>query len=167
VRLTAATGNEAAVEIVMIAANEDELPLVQGTDRLDATVVRAVDGDTLVANIGGVEETIRLIGVDTPETKHPTKPVECFGYEASGYTTTHLTPGQQIFIEFDSERRDHYGRYLAYVWLDQGQMLNQLLVREGYARPLTIRPNTRYAAIFDSLAAAAQAESRGLWGACL
>ncbi len=167
VRVASATGNEAVVEIIVVAANPAEVTLVQGNNRLEAQIVRVVDGDTIVAEVGGIEETIRLIGVDTPETKHPTKPVECFGPEAASYTASLLPPGQAVWLEFDLERRDRYNRFLAYVWLDDQTMINQLLIQQGYATPLTIKPNDRYAPDFDRLSRDAQGQGQGIWGACL
>ena len=174
VRLAGASGNEGVVEIVLLAANPDELAQVepgagpsQGVDRLAATVSRVVDGDTVRVEVNGIEETIRLIGVDTPETKHPNRPVECYGPEAASFSRGLLLPGRTVWLEFDSERRDHYGRFLAYLWLDDKTMLNDLLVSQGYARPLTIKPNNRYATHFDTLSREAQSQGRGLWGACL
>ena len=168
VRLAGTNGNEGQVEIVLLAANPDELAQTQqGGNRLTATISRVVDGDTVLVQINGIEETIRLIGIDTPETKHPNRPVECFGPEATTFSQNLLPPGRTVWLEFDSERRDHYGRFLAYLWLDDQTMLNDLLVSQGYARPLTIKPNNRYATHFDRLSNEAQSQGRGLWGACL
>lgn len=127
-----------------------------------ATVVRAVDGDTLKLSDG---RTVRLIGVDTPETHHPRKPVQCYGPEAAAFTAATAT-GRTVTLQVDRETRDRYGRTLAYVYLPDGQMLNEVLVREGYARTLPIRPNTAYAARFKADADAAKAEGKGLWRAC-
>ena len=85
-------------------------------------VTRVVDGDTIEVNYRGSIVDIRLIGVDTPETVHPTEPVECFGPAASRFTTASLTE-ETVRLEFDVERRDYYGRLLAYVW-DDGKLFN-------------------------------------------
>ena len=103
-------------------------------------VVDVLDGDTIVVRrAGAAEETVRLLGVDTPETHHPTKPVECFGPEASAYTTSRLL-GEAVRLEDDVERRDLYDRRLAYVYVD-GARFNDELLRRGYARLLVIDPN--------------------------
>ena len=129
-----------------------------------ALVTRVVDGDTIEARIGGEVEDVRLIGVDTPETVKPGSPVECFGPRASGFTHR-LLEGQQAKLVFGVERRDTYGRLLAYVYL-RGRFFNSLLVRRGLARSLTIPPNDRFAPRLRGLELAAARAGRGLWGAC-
>lgn len=84
---------------------------------------RVVDGDTIIVNIDGKKERVRLIGVDTPETKHPNKPVEYFGREASAFTKG-MVEGKKVKLEYDWQRRDKYGRLLAYVYLEDGTFLN-------------------------------------------
>lgn len=131
------------------------------------TVVRVVDGDTLVARLPGGEESVRLIGIDTPETVDPRKPVQCYGREASARMKALLPPGTAIRLERDVEARDHYGRLLAYVHrVDDGTFVNLALAEEGYAQPLTIPPNVAYSSRFAAAAADARREGRGLWGAC-
>lgn len=131
------------------------------------SVVRVVDGDTIVARLPGGEKSIRLIGIDTPETVDPRKPVQCFGREASERTKALLPPGTAIRLERDVEARDHYGRLLAYVHrVDDGTFVNLALAEEGYAQPLTIPPNVAYSARFSAAAADARQQGRGLWGAC-
>jgi micrococcal nuclease len=130
-----------------------------------ARVVDVLDGDTIVVTLaGGGRDTIRLLGVDTPETHHPTKPVECYGPEAAAYTTRRLL-GEVVALEGDVETRDIYGRRLAYVVLD-GERFNDELLRRGYARLLVIAPNRGHA--HDLLAAelAARDDQRGLWSRC-
>jgi len=94
----------------------------------DRVVARVVDGDTLVLDGG---EKVRLIGVDTPETVHPNKPVERFGKEASAFTKR-MAEGKHVRLEYDQERRDRYGRTLAYVYLADGKLLNLELICHGY-----------------------------------
>ena len=131
------------------------------------TVVRVVDGDTLVAHLPGGDETVRLIGIDTPETVDPRKPVQCFGKEASHRTADLLPRGTAIRLERDVEGRDRYGRLLAYVYrVADGAFVNLTLAEEGYAQPLTIPPNVAYADRFAASAAETRAAGRGLWGAC-
>ena len=129
------------------------------------TVVRVVDGDTIdVARGGGDTDTIRLLGINTPETHHPTKPVECFGPEAAAFTEEHLT-GRSVQLEDDIERRDRYGRRLAYVVVD-GERFNDELLRRGYARLLVIEPNHAHARTMLSEELDAKRAGRGLWGEC-
>lgn len=130
-------------------------------------MVRVIDGDTIIARVNGTDERIRLIGVDTPETKDPRKPVQCFGKEASDFTSGMLPPGTAIRLERDVEERDRYDRLLAYVHrLDDDVFINRELIVQGYAQPLTIPPNVTFADEFAALAAEARDAGRGLWGAC-
>jgi len=161
VRIASVQGNEATVEIV-IALDETE---VVASPPGRAAVVRVVDGDTIVVQVDDSEETVRFIGVNTPETKHPEKPVECYGEEASAFTESLLPVGSSVRLELDVQERDKYGRLLAYVWLD-GTMVNEVLLSEGYAQVMTIPPNVRYAERFLEAEREARAEGRGLWGAC-
>jgi len=130
-----------------------------------AYVLRAVDGDTIEVRLpGGEEEDVRYIGVDTPETVKPDTPVQCFGPQASDFNHR-LVEHRRVWLVFGVERRDVYGRLLAYVYLD-GRFVNSELVRRGLARTLTIPPNDRFAASLKRLEIAAARAGRGLWGAC-
>ncbi len=104
---------------------------------------------------------MRLIGVDTPEVYGRQ---ECFGAQASAFVKRLLPEGTRVRYRLGVERRDRYGRALAYVWLRDGRFLNALLVRRGYAQPLTIPPNVDFAERFRDLAAGARRAGRGLWG---
>lgn len=132
-----------------------------------ATVTRVVDGDTIVVDVGGRTEKVRLIGIDTPETKDPRKPVQCYGKEASERTEALLPKGTAVRLERDVELRDRYGRLLAYVfrWRD-GLFVNLELARGGYAQVLTIPPNVANADKFVAAVADARRAGRGLWRAC-
>ena len=131
---------------------------------LDTTVERVVDGDTLVVRGG---HRVRLIGVDTPETKDPRKPVQCFGEQASAYVSSLLREGEGVRLVGDVEERDVYGRTLAYVYrLADGLFVNAALVREGYAHVLTIPPNVAHSDEFLTLARDARERGRGLWSSC-
>jgi len=132
-----------------------------------ATVASVVDGDTIDVLIGGREERIRLIGIDTPETKKPNAPIECYGPEASAFTTALLPVGTDVLIERDIVGRDDYGRILGYVHrLDDGLFVNLEIVEQGYAQPLTIEPNSTFATAFARAARDAERDDRGLWAAC-
>jgi micrococcal nuclease len=131
----------------------------------DALVTRAVDGDTIVVrHDDGVVETVRLLGVDTPEIHHPTKPVQCFGPEAAAFARRVLT-GRRVHLESDVETHDKYGRRLAYVIVD-GRRFDDVLLREGYGRLLVIAPNGSHARVMLQEELAARRARRGLWGAC-
>ncbi len=129
-----------------------------------AYVVRAVDGDTIEVRLGGRLEDVRYIGVDTPETVKPGTPVQCFGPQASRFDH-HLVEHRRVRLVFGVERRDVYGRLLAYVYLGE-RFVNAELVRRGLARTLTIAPNDRFAGHFKRLEMAAARAGRGLWGRC-
>jgi len=129
-----------------------------------AYVVRAIDGDTIEARIDGELEDVRYIGVDTPETVKPDTPVQCFGPRASTFNHR-LVEGKRVRLVFGVERRDVYGRLLAYAYLGH-RLVNAILVRRGLARSLTIPPNDRLAPLFRRLELRAAKAGRGLWGAC-
>ena len=131
-----------------------------------ASVVRVVDGDTVAVRVGGREETVRLIGIDTPETVDPRSPVECFGREASDRTKALLPAGTEVRLVADAEPRDRYDRLLAYVYRDDGTFVNLALVEDGYASVLTYPPNVAHVSDFTAAAARAREEGRGLWAAC-
>ena len=127
-----------------------------------ARVERVVDGDTFVAELGGRDERVRVIGVDTPETVAPGRPVERYGKEASNFAKRELT-GATVRLGGDVEPRDRYDRLLAYVWLPDGTFWNALLAAEGYAQLITVPPNVAYVDLFRRLVAEARAAHRGLW----
>ena len=132
-------------------------------------VVEVIDGDTIRAQVAGTTETIRLVGVDTPETKHPTKGVQCFGPQATEFLTKMLPAGTTLRIERDQEARDAFGRLLLYLFrpVNSGELfVNFELVRRGYGKPLHIEPNSRYRDAFVAGAFEAQRNQRGLWKWC-
>jgi micrococcal nuclease len=145
-------------------------PTSAPTTALDtALVVEVIDGDTVTLEIGGQTETVRLVGIDTPETVHPTKPVECFGPQASAFLSRLLPPGTEVVVRRDVQARDSYGRLLLYVFLPVAngeKFVNLELVARGFAVPLSIEPNTRWRDSFVAAAFDAQRNSRGLWRAC-
>ena len=131
-----------------------------------ASVLRVVDGDTVEVRLGDRDETVRLIGIDTPETVDPRSPVECFGEEASERTKALLPEGTAVRLVADVEARDRYDRLLAYLYRDDGTFVNLALVEDGYASLLTYPPNVAHVSEFTAAAARARDEGRGLWGAC-
>ena len=133
----------------------------------EPTVIEVTDGDTIVVRIGRMRESVRLLGVDTPETKDPRKPVQCFGREASEHTAALLPRGTVLRLEHDLEERDAYGRLLAYVWrAADGLFVNLDLVSGGWADVLSIAPNTLHADTLRVARDEARNAGRGLWHAC-
>lgn len=132
-----------------------------------ARVVRVVDGDTIVVRVAHRHETVRLIGIDTPETVKPDTPVECYGTQASALTARLLPEGTSVRLQRDVEARDDYGRLLAYVHrVSDDLFVNLALAEVGAARPLAIAPNTANADAIVAAAHRAKTARLGLWGAC-
>jgi micrococcal nuclease len=132
----------------------------------EGVVVRVVDGDTIHVRVDGRREKVRYIGVDTPESKRPGTPVECFARAAAAFNAR-LVAGRRVLLRTDVEARDRYGRLLAYVYRrDGGLFVNAELVRRGFATVLTIPPNVAHAAELLRLERSARAARRGLWGSC-
>jgi len=131
---------------------------------IDVVVRKIVDGDTLDVSGG---ERVRLIGIDTPETKALDRPVGCFGKEASRFMTELLPLGTEVRLVGDAEQRDRFGRLLAYVYRRaDGLFVNAELLRRGYAQLLTIPPNIAHTDEFTAIARQAREGSQGLWAAC-
>jgi micrococcal nuclease len=129
-----------------------------------ALVVNVVDGDTIDVRIDGNEYRVRYIGIDTPETVDPRRPVGCFGREASE-RNRELVGGQTVGLERDVSETDDFGRLLRYVWLGE-RMVNATLVEEGYALAATYPPDVRHAGLFAELQSEAREAGRGLWAEC-
>lgn len=141
-----------------------------------ATVLSVVDGDTLKIKYEGREESIRLIGIDAPESKanekakrdaqrsgQDLKTIIAMGKEATRYVKTLVKPGDKVEIELDVQTRDRYGRLLGYVYLSNGKMLNEEIAKAGYADPMTIPPNVKYQERFLKAYREARENQRGLW----
>jgi len=134
-----------------------------GRDETGVTAVSVTDGDTVrISPEVESESRVRLIGVDTPETSTDRGP-EPYGEEARDFTRRSLE-GQDVTLELDVERKDDYGRLLAYVYLTDGTMFNETLLREGYAQVATFPLNTRYVDRFEEAQEEAREARRGLWG---
>jgi micrococcal nuclease len=132
-----------------------------------ATVTKEVDGDTIHVDLAGVDERIRFIGVDTPETHGKNGLVECFGKEASDHTASLIPVGTRLRLVRDAEARDRYGRLLAYVYRASDDLfVNLALARDGFADVLTFPPNVAHAQEFVAAVRDARNANRGLWRAC-
>lgn len=127
-------------------------------------VVEVVDGDTIKVQRDGTRTTLRLIGIDTPETKDPRKPVQCFGREASAHASE-LLSGTSVWITADptQDAIDKYGRTLVYVWLPDGRSYNWLMIEDGYAHEYTYDIPYRYMDAFKAAERDARENDRGLW----
>lgn len=159
----------AIVAAVAVGGCSDDTAAISAelADEPNAEVVRVVDGDTIVVETGGIEEKIRLIGIDTPETVKPGSPVECYGKAASAKTAELLPVGTPVLLERDVEARDRYDRLLAYVYrASDAAFVNLELVEGGYALPSTYPPNVAHTEDFLAASREARAEGRGLWSEC-
>jgi micrococcal nuclease len=141
-----------------------------------ATVVRVVDGDTLKIEMNGHEEAVRLIGIDTPESKvnkkakkdaiktnHDVEAITAMGREATKYVKTLVRNGDTVEIEFDVQKRDKYKRLLVYAYLQDGKMLNEEIIKAGYASVMTYPPNVKYQERFVRAYREARDTKRGLY----
>jgi micrococcal nuclease len=154
----------ASLVLLRPGADDDSSGEAVGRASASALVVRVIDGDTVEVSIDGEREEVRYIGVDTPETVKPDAPVQCFGPRASE-VNRRLVEGRRVRLVFDRERRDVYGRLLAYVYVEE-QLVSAALVGRGLARTLTIPPNDRFAALLARLEHRAAVAGRGLWSGC-
>ena len=127
-----------------------------------AQVEKIIDGDTIELSDG---RKVRYIGIDTPEVRHPTKGVECFGKEASA-RNTQLVAGKTIYLEKDISEMDRYGRLLRYVWLDKDTLVNKALIAEGYAYASSYPPDIARQPELRAAQQVAQDGHQGLWGVC-
>jgi micrococcal nuclease len=127
-------------------------------------VTKVTDGDTIHIEMDGRDEVVRFIGINTPETVDPRRTVQCFGKEASA-RMKELASGKIVRLEYDESQntRDAYDRILAYVYLEDGQMLNRKMIAEGYAYEYTYLKPYKYQKEFRQLQTLARTSARGLW----
>lgn len=151
------------VPFAAIVATPAPIVLPAGVE--EGRVVRVVDGDTIHVEVAGVRSTIRLIGIDTPETVDPRVEVACFGPEASA-AAKELLDGETVYLEKDVSNVDRYGRLLRYVYLDTGVMVNEQLVKDGYAISSTYPPDVKHQQLFIAAQRSAREANLGLWGGC-
>lgn len=143
---------------------------------LNGTVIRVVDGDSLLVNNKGIEENVRLIGIDAPEAHDNPKAekdaerdsealskVLSRGQEAAGFVGSFVHPRDKVRVETDVQQRDPYGRLLGYVFLSDGNLLNEQILQAGYAVPLAIEPNVKFQKRFEAAYVSAVKNKRGLW----
>lgn len=153
---------EAVKQVVQQATPKTETKT--DTDYVYYSIVEVVDGDTVKLNINGTTETLRLIGLDTPETVDPRKPVQCFGKEASNKGKELLT-GKKVRIEEDPTqgKRDKYNRLLAYIYTENGVLYNKYMIEQGFAHEYTYNTAYKYQAEFKEAQRLAQQNQLGLW----
>jgi micrococcal nuclease len=127
-------------------------------------VTDVVDGDTIDVDLGNEEVRLRLIGINTPESVDPRRPVECYGAEASN-KAKELLGGQMVYLEPDpsQDERDRYGRLLRFVWLADGRLFNLEMIAQGYAYEYTYESKYKYQAEFRAAQSQAQSQQLGLW----
>ena len=142
----------------------EQTAVVNKADGELVKVVRVVDGDTINVEINGKVEPVRYIGIDTPETVDPRKPVQCFGVESSK-KNKELLEGKTVRLETDITDRDKYNRLLRYVWLDD-ILINQKLVEDGFAKSYSYPPDIKYQDKFVAAEKKAREDKLGLWTAC-
>jgi endonuclease YncB( thermonuclease family) len=133
-----------------------------------AQVTKVVDGDTIDVEIDGQKAKVRYIGVDTPETVDPRKPVQCFGADAKK-KNQELVEGKTVYLSKDVSETDRYGRLLRFVYVTNGDttiFVNEALVKDGYAHVLTVPPDVSKAEYFKSLEEEARTKNLGLWSSC-
>ena len=127
-----------------------------------ATVLRVVDGDTIIVRVDGEQHRVRYIGIDAPEIANGDSPAKPFGLKATAFNQE-LVDGKTVWLEKDVSDVDRFGRLLRYVWLDDGRMANAALVEQGFASAVTFPPDVAYAAEFARLEQEARANQLGLW----
>lgn len=160
---------------LFVACSKNEDSTYNGNNTFtQARVTHVTDGDTISVDVDGKEYKIRMVGVDTPETVHPNKPVEYYGKEASNFTKKSLT-GKTVYLQKDVSDTDRYGRLLRYIWIKRPSsdnpteneiremMYNAILVKEGYAYVYIYQPDIRYNDFFRTLQTHARENKIGLW----
>jgi len=156
-----------------VTENQNEIPAsVDSSGIIQGIVAKVVDGDTAVVRVNGEDRRVRFLGVDTPETVHPTKGVQPYGKEASNFTKESLT-GRNVWLEYDKNPTDRYNRHLAYIWLSKPSKINESAIRRdmfnakllagGYAKVMIIKPNNRYADLFNKIQDEAKKSKLGMW----
>jgi len=155
------------VVVLLAVAACDRSPPTSDAAPDRGVVAELVDGDTLDVRVAGRVERVRLLGIDTPETVAPDRPVECHGPEASAALAELVPVGTEVRLERDVEARDRFDRLLAYVFrVDDGLFVNEAMAAAGHAEILSITPNTAYADALADAVAGARRSGAGLWAGC-
>ncbi len=168
----------ALIFVLLFSCDYKDKEVQQKDDKVPCTVTRVVDGDTFHCKLkSGEDVKVRLIGVDTPEsTDNPkarrdseksgmsVEEITRMGKLAKEFTKQLIPKGEVVYLEFDVQQTDRYGRLLAYVWLRDGRMLNEVLIKEGYAQVYTVPPNVKYQERFIEAQRYAKENRKGLWG---
>lgn len=144
-----------------VQSNKQHLP----KDKQEAKVIKVIDGDTITVDIKGTKEKVRILGINTPESVDPRRPVQCFGKEASNFAKQILT-GQTVFLESDPSQseRDRYGRLLRFVWVNNGTVdYGTIVIGEGFAQEYTYEVPHKYQTTYKELQQIAQEKKKGLW----
>lgn len=166
----AATGDETTeIEADTPSASTAPTATLPDQDQLapNAVVERVVDGDTIIVEMAGQRERVRLLGIDTPESVAENRPDQCYGEESSVYLSQLLPAGTEVTLIRDVEARDQYDRLLAYVVRSSDELfINLDLLEQGFAGVLIYEPNSYYRDLFEAAEDAAFADDRGLWGVC-
>lgn len=157
------SGAKALIAVAGLVVAGSTVAIVASGNDDEGKVVRVIDGDTLVVNFDDEDLTVRLLNVDTPETKHPDKPVECLGPEATDFLTEALPAGSTVRLAFDVEREDRYGRTLAAVYNEDDLLINAEVARQGLGIPVTVGKNAKFRPPVDEAYLEAQEQQTGLF----
>jgi endonuclease YncB( thermonuclease family) len=159
-------GSRANLKNKVVSAVKDATTTVQTSQPGLYPVSRFIDGDTIVVSMDGHDETLRLIGVDTPETHKPKTPVQCYGPQAAAFTKSFIgTSSVRLEADAMDSNRDKYGRLLRYVYLPDGRSVDAELIKQGYGFAYILFPFEKKAE-FQQLEQQAKAAKAGLWSAC-
>ena len=163
--------------LILLPAFFPAVPAFPGADREEVELLWVVDGDTISVKRAGGKRNVRFIGMDTPETRRNRQAyrqsekrkkdidgVILQGKRARKFLASMMKRGDRLFLEYDVQREDRYGRLLAYVYLADGRMANEEMLLGGYAVVMTVPPNVRYEERFLKAMRAARENKAGLWG---
>ena len=162
-RKAAAVAAAAVVVLTVSSCSEPAAADAEVKPRDEATVIRVIDGDTLVVDLDDEDVTVRLLNVDTPETKDPNEPVQCLGPEATEFLKKALPAGSTVELEYDVERKDRYGRTLAGVYDAKERLMNAEVARAGLGFPVTYGKNVKFRPPVDEAYQEARERKVGLY----
>lgn len=144
--------------------DETSVKLDERSEKEKVYVERVIDGDTFIAKKDGIDNAfkVQLLNIDTPETVKPNTPIEPYGKKASIFTKK-IIEDKDVILEYDEEMYDKYGRRLAYVWLNDKKMLNEMLIDRGLAKTMFVAPNQKYLSILEKRESIAHSKKVGIW----